>query len=97
MDTLLQFNITYFDHSEQHVINSRKRIAKHFTKSWLLYDLVAIVPYDLIVWMITHKSSRGCEWLALLYVGEQGQRTSHPALALPGMQAQACTPPHSGR
>jgi hypothetical protein len=62
VDTLLQYNITYFDHSEQHVINSRKRIAKHFSRGWLLYDIVSIIPYDLLVLATIHSSPRGREW-----------------------------------
>lgn len=65
VDTVLQFNITYFDHHEQHVINSRKRIVKHFSREWLVLDIISIIPYDLIVYCILAQSPRSGEWQQL--------------------------------
>jgi hypothetical protein len=47
-DIILIFNTTYYD-EEFNLISDRKTIAIIYFKGWLFIDLVAIVPFDLLM------------------------------------------------
>ena len=47
LDIILIFNSAYFDENYR-LVQSRKRIAKEYVRSWFFIDLVAIIPFDLL-------------------------------------------------
>eukprot|EP00877_Chromochloris_zofingiensis_P001182 jgi/Chrzof1/11064/Cz05g22050.t1 len=57
IDTIMQFNITYFDHEQQHMVTSRKSITRNFTRGWLITDIISLIPYETIAWGIIKNCS----------------------------------------
>ena len=47
-DILLKFNTAFYNH-EHLLVVSRTEIALHYARTWLLFDLVAAVPYELFL------------------------------------------------
>jgi hypothetical protein len=48
IDTVLIFNTAFYDDNWE-LIDSRKLIAITYMKGWFLIDILAIVPFDLII------------------------------------------------
>ena len=48
IDILVLFNSAFYD-SEFQIVENRKTIAKEYIKSWFLVDLLAIIPFELVV------------------------------------------------
>ena len=48
MDMILIFNSAFLD-SDHYLHDDRKEIAKSYMSGWFLFDLLAIVPFDLFV------------------------------------------------
>lgn len=53
IDIIITFNQAYYDHDFK-LVDSRKAIAKNYTKSWLLFDILAVIPFRLIVGNISN-------------------------------------------
>mmetsp|Transcript_28158 Transcript_28158/g.42618 ORF Transcript_28158/g.42618 Transcript_28158/m.42618 type:complete len:137 (+) Transcript_28158:594-1004(+) len=48
LDILLTFNVALYD-SNMQIIDNRKKIAKIYMKTWFSIDLLAVIPFDLIL------------------------------------------------
>jgi len=48
IDIIINFRTTYVNSKEEVISNARK-IAIHYLKGWFLIDLVAAIPFDLLV------------------------------------------------
>jgi hypothetical protein len=48
IDTVLIFNTAFYDDNWE-LIDGRKLIAITYMKGWFLIDILAIVPFDLII------------------------------------------------
>ncbi|KAK2452947.1 potassium channel AKT1 [Trifolium repens] len=47
-DIVLTFFVAYFDQTTFLLVVDQKKIAKRYAKSWLLFDFVSIIPYELV-------------------------------------------------
>lgn len=48
VDILINFRTTYVNHNEE-VVSHPGRIAQHYFKGWFLIDIVAAIPFDLLI------------------------------------------------
>ncbi|XP_069021569.1 LOW QUALITY PROTEIN: potassium voltage-gated channel subfamily H member 6a [Embiotoca jacksoni] len=48
VDILINFRTTYVNHNDE-VVSHPGRIAQHYFKGWFLIDIVAAIPFDLLV------------------------------------------------
>ncbi|XP_073722761.1 voltage-gated inwardly rectifying potassium channel KCNH6 [Misgurnus anguillicaudatus] len=48
IDIVINFRTTYVNHNDE-VVTQPKRIAVHYLKGWFLIDIVAAVPFDLLI------------------------------------------------
>ncbi|KAG9267288.1 potassium voltage-gated channel subfamily H member 6-like isoform X1 [Astyanax mexicanus] len=48
VDIVINFRTTYVNHNDE-VVTHPKRIAIHYIKGWFLIDMVAAVPFDLLI------------------------------------------------
>ncbi|XP_072523232.1 voltage-gated inwardly rectifying potassium channel KCNH6 [Salminus brasiliensis] len=48
VDIMINFRTTYVNHNDE-VVTHPKRIAIHYIKGWFLIDMVAAVPFDLLI------------------------------------------------
>ncbi|XP_029013982.1 potassium voltage-gated channel subfamily H member 6a isoform X2 [Betta splendens] len=48
VDILINFRTTYVNHNDE-VVSHPGRIAQHYFKGWFLIDIVAAVPFDLLI------------------------------------------------
>ncbi|PNW70128.1 hypothetical protein CHLRE_17g706900v5 [Chlamydomonas reinhardtii] len=66
VDVCLNFRTAYIDHSANMVRDGAK-IAGHYIRTWFFVDLVASIPFDVIVlWFVKDMSSEGLIALGLL-------------------------------
>ncbi|XP_016385682.1 potassium voltage-gated channel subfamily H member 6-like [Sinocyclocheilus rhinocerous] len=47
-DILINFRTTYVNHNDE-VVSNPTRIAQHYFKGWFLIDIVAAIPFDLLI------------------------------------------------
>ncbi|XP_058510581.1 potassium voltage-gated channel subfamily H member 6a isoform X1 [Solea solea] len=48
VDILINFRTTYVNHNDE-VVSQPGRIAQHYFKGWFLIDIVAAIPFDLLI------------------------------------------------
>lgn len=48
IDILINFRTTYVNHNDE-VVSNPARIAQHYFKGWFLIDIVAAIPFDLLI------------------------------------------------
>lgn len=48
VDILINFRTTYVNHNDE-VVSHPGRIAQHYFKGWFLIDIVAAIPFDLLI------------------------------------------------
>ena len=48
IDIILIFNSAYYE-NEFELVDDRKKIAKNYLKSWFMFDLLAVIPFEFIV------------------------------------------------
>ncbi|KAL2101234.1 hypothetical protein ACEWY4_002995 [Coilia grayii] len=48
VDIVINFRTTYVNHNDE-VVSQPARIARHYLKGWFLIDIVAAVPFDLLI------------------------------------------------
>ncbi|KAJ8384846.1 hypothetical protein AAFF_G00197560 [Aldrovandia affinis] len=48
IDILINFRTTYVNHNDE-VVSHPARIAQHYFKGWFLIDIVAAIPFDLLI------------------------------------------------
>ncbi|XP_061555635.1 LOW QUALITY PROTEIN: potassium voltage-gated channel subfamily H member 6a [Phycodurus eques] len=48
VDILINFRTTYVNHNDE-VVSNPSRIAQHYFKGWFLIDIVAAIPFDLLI------------------------------------------------
>jgi potassium voltage-gated channel Eag-related subfamily H protein 8 len=48
LDTILIFNTAFYN-DEWDLIDNRKEISLTYIKSWFIIDLLAIIPFDVII------------------------------------------------
>uniref|UniRef100_A0A672LRX5 Potassium voltage-gated channel subfamily H member 6-like n=1 Tax=Sinocyclocheilus grahami TaxID=75366 RepID=A0A672LRX5_SINGR len=48
IDILINFRTTYVNHNDE-VVSNPTRIAQHYFKGWFLIDIVAAIPFDLLI------------------------------------------------
>ncbi|KAL4658203.1 potassium voltage-gated channel subfamily H member 6 [Arapaima gigas] len=48
VDILINFRTTYVNHNDE-VVSHPARIAQHYIKGWFLIDIVAAIPFDLLI------------------------------------------------
>ncbi|XP_048846199.1 potassium voltage-gated channel subfamily H member 6a isoform X3 [Brienomyrus brachyistius] len=48
VDILINFRTTYVNHNDE-VVSQPGRIAQHYFKGWFLIDMVAAIPFDLLI------------------------------------------------
>lgn len=48
LDIFINFNTVITD-EQMKIIDDRKVIAQHYLKSWFLIDVLAIIPFDLLI------------------------------------------------
>lgn len=48
VDIVISFRTTYISHNDE-VVTQPKRIAIHYIKGWFLIDMVAALPFDLLI------------------------------------------------
>lgn len=48
IDILINFRTTYVNHNDE-VVSQPARIAQHYFKGWFLIDIVAAIPFDLLI------------------------------------------------
>ncbi|XP_055049957.2 potassium voltage-gated channel subfamily H member 6a isoform X1 [Misgurnus anguillicaudatus] len=48
IDILINFRTTYVNHNDE-VVSNPVRIAQHYFKGWFLIDIVAAIPFDLLI------------------------------------------------
>ncbi|XP_029106096.1 potassium voltage-gated channel subfamily H member 6-like [Scleropages formosus] len=48
VDILINFRTTYVNHNDE-VVSHPARIAQHYFKGWFLIDIVAAIPFDLLI------------------------------------------------
>lgn len=51
-DIFINFRTTYVDEHKGEVVSDPARIAKHYLKGWFVIDVLAAVPFDLILFGI---------------------------------------------
>lgn len=49
VDILINFRTTYVNHNEE-VVSHPGHIAQHYFKGWFLIDIVAAIPFDLLIY-----------------------------------------------
>lgn len=49
VDILINFRTTYVNHNDE-VVSQPRRIAQHYFKGWFLIDIVAAIPFDLLIY-----------------------------------------------
>uniref|UniRef100_A0A3Q3APM6 Potassium voltage-gated channel, subfamily H (eag-related), member 6a n=1 Tax=Kryptolebias marmoratus TaxID=37003 RepID=A0A3Q3APM6_KRYMA len=49
VDILINFRTTYVNHNDE-VVSHPGRIAQHYFKGWFLIDIVAAIPFDLLIY-----------------------------------------------
>ncbi|CAN0900286.1 Potassium channel AKT1, partial [Linum grandiflorum] len=57
MDIILTFFVAYLDKSTYLLVDNRKKIAWKYTKTWLVLDVISIIPSEL-AWKISPKPFR---------------------------------------
>ncbi|CAN1750733.1 Potassium channel AKT1 [Linum perenne] len=57
VDIILTFFVAYLDKSTYLLVDNRKKIAWKYTRTWLLFDVISIVPSEL-AWKISPKPFR---------------------------------------
>ena len=55
IDILVQMNTMYFDPKGRKVY-SRKRIFAHYARTWLFVDVISILPFELILFLLNEHS-----------------------------------------
>lgn len=50
IDIIITFRTTYVNHNDE-VVTHPKLIAIHYIKGWFLIDMVAAIPFDLLIFM----------------------------------------------
>ena len=57
IDIIINFRTTYVN-SKEEVVADSKRIAFHYFKGWFTIDLVAAIPFDLLVQNSTNRTGQ---------------------------------------
>ena len=57
-DIFINFRTTYVDEHKGEVVSDPARIAKHYLKGWFVIDVLAAVPFDLILFGIATDEVR---------------------------------------
>jgi hypothetical protein len=58
LDMIIIFNTAYYQEDFK-MIEDRKEIAKDYLRQWFAIDLVAILPFDLIMKLFTNEEASG--------------------------------------
>lgn len=64
VDIVISFRTTYVNHNDE-VVTHPKRIAVHYIKGWFLIDMVAALPFDLLIFKSGSDEVRKYENLKL--------------------------------
>ena len=57
MDILVCFNSAFYDYDND-LVDNRKEIARNYMLGWFTIDLVAIIPFDILLENIANSSAR---------------------------------------
>ncbi|XP_068434168.1 potassium voltage-gated channel subfamily H member 6a [Clinocottus analis] len=65
VDILINFRTTYVNHNDE-VVSHPGRIAQHYFKGWFLIDIVAAVPFDLLIFRTGSEEPQTTTLIGLL-------------------------------
>lgn len=85
VDIIINLRTTYVDRNDE-VVTQPRRIAVHYLKGWFLIDLVAAIPFDLLVFRSGSDEVRG--GVELFSAGQMLPFPLCPLQALPCPSAQ---------
>lgn len=52
VDIFINFRTTFLDDSLGEVISNPSKIAKHYLKGWFVIDVMAAIPFDLLLFSV---------------------------------------------
>ncbi|KAM8844734.1 potassium voltage-gated channel subfamily H member 6a isoform 3-T3 [Spinachia spinachia] len=65
VDILINFRTTYVNHNDE-VVSHPGRIAQHYFKGWFLIDIVAAIPFDLLIFRTGSEEPQTTTLIGLL-------------------------------
>uniref|UniRef100_A0A7N5ZYH0 Voltage-gated potassium channel subunit Kv11.1 n=1 Tax=Anabas testudineus TaxID=64144 RepID=A0A7N5ZYH0_ANATE len=65
VDILINFRTTYVNHNDE-VVSHPGRIAQHYFKGWFLIDIVAAIPFDLLIFRSNSEEPQTTTLIGLL-------------------------------
>ncbi|XP_075999022.1 potassium voltage-gated channel subfamily H member 6a isoform X2 [Genypterus blacodes] len=65
VDILINFRTTYVNHNDE-VVSHPGRIAQHYFKGWFLIDIVAAIPFDLLIFRSRSEEPQTTTLIGLL-------------------------------
>lgn len=65
IDILINFRTTYVNHNDE-VVSHPGRIAQHYFKGWFLIDIVAAIPFDLLIFQSGSEEPQTTTLIGLL-------------------------------
>uniref|UniRef100_A0A4W6E5T2 Potassium voltage-gated channel, subfamily H (eag-related), member 2a n=1 Tax=Lates calcarifer TaxID=8187 RepID=A0A4W6E5T2_LATCA len=81
VDIIINFRTTYVNSNDE-VVSQSSRIAVHYFKGWFLIDMVAAIPFDLLIYRSGEEVVRGARLLRLVRVARKLDRYSEYGAAV---------------
>ena len=72
VDIFINFRTTFVDANEE-VVSHPCRIAVHYFKTWFIIDLVAAIPFELLI-MIGNTDQVGDKYHDVFQITQSGER-----------------------